>query len=245
MPGVSPIVIALLVGLPVAGGAALQRTTGLGLALVAAPFLVAALGPQDGVSFGNALQIVLCVLVLAGTWRATRWGAAVSLLLGAVIGVPVGALLVGALPAAPLEIVVGALALLGIGLAVLPGVGAALRGLPGAVGSGVAAGFVNTAAGVGGPLVSAYGLAQRWDRASFVPTAQVVLLVINVASVLLKGVPDLDAGTWAAGAAALVVGVAAGGPISRRLGPVAGRRLVLGVATAGALATIVRGVLTL
>lgn len=245
MPCVSPLLTALLVGLPVAGGAALQRTTGLGLALVGAPFLVAALGPEEGVSFGNALQIVLCVLVLAGTWRSTRWGAAGALLLGAAVGVPAGALLVGALPAAPLEIVVGLLALLGIGLAVLPQAAAMLRGRPGAVGSGVAAGFVNAAAGVGGPLVSAYGLAQRWDRPVLVPTAQVVLLAINVASLLLKGVPDLAVGTWAAGAAALVVGVAAGGPVSRRLGPVAGRRLLLAVATAGALATVVRGVLTL
>ncbi|NMO92773.1 TSUP family transporter [Actinomycetospora sp. TBRC 11914] len=241
----NPVLTALLVGIPVAGGAALQRTTGLGLALVGAPFLVAALGPQDGVSFGNALQTVLCLLVLAGTWRATRWGAAGALLLGAAVGVPAGALLVDALPAAPLEIVVGLLALVGIGLAVLPQAGAVLRGFPGAVGSGLAAGFVNAAAGVGGPLVSAYGIAQQWDRTVLVPTAQVVLLAINVVSLLLKGLPDLDAATWTVGAAALVIGVAAGGPVSRRLGPVAGRRLLLAVATAGAAATVVRGLLTL
>jgi uncharacterized protein len=245
MTGVDPVVTALLVAVPVAAGAALQRMTGLGLALVGAPFLVAVLGPQDGVSFGNALQTVLCLLVLAGTWRATRWGAAGALLVGAAVGVPAGALLVGALPAGPLLVVVGTLALLGIALAALPQAGAVLRGLPGAIASGVAAGFVNAAAGVGGPLISAYGLAQRWDRSSFVPTAQVVLLAINVTSLLLKGVPHLHTGVWVAGAAALVVGVAAGGPVSRRVGPVAGRRLVLVVATAGALATVVRGVLSL
>jgi hypothetical protein len=241
MPDVGPVVTALLVAVPVAGGATLQRTTGLGLALVGGPFLVAALGPQDGVSFGNALQTVLCLLVLAGTWRTTRWGAAGALLLGAAVGVPAGALLVGRLPEGPLLIVVGSLALLGIALAAVPQAGVLLRGFPGALASGVAAGFVNAAAGVGGPLISAYGMAQRWDRTSFVATAQVVLLAINVTSLLLKGVPTLPVGVWAAGAAALVVGVAAGGPVSRRLGPVAGRRLVLVVATAGALATVVRG----
>lgn len=245
MPGVNPVVTALLVAVPVAGGATLQRTTGLGLALVAAPFLVAVLGPQDGVSFGNALQIVLCLLVLAGTWRTTRWGAAGALLLGAAVGVPAGALLVGRLPEGPLLVVVGGLALLGIALAALPQAGVVLRGFPGALGAGVAAGFVNAAAGVGGPLISAYGMARRWDRTSFVATAQVVLLAINVASLLVKGVPTLPVGVWGAGAAALVVGVAAGGPVSRRLGPVAGRRLVLTVATAGAAATVARGVLTL
>ncbi|HEY2225246.1 TSUP family transporter [Actinomycetospora sp.] len=241
----NPVLTAVLVGIPVAAGATLQRTTGLGLALVGAPFLVAVLGAQDGVSFGNALQTVLCLLVLAGTWRATRWGAAGALLIGAAVGVPLGALLVGRLPEGPLLIVVGSLALLGIALAALPQVGAVLRGAPGAVASGLAAGFVNASAGVGGPLISAYGIAQRWDRASFVPTAQVVLLAINVTSLLVKGLPALHTGVWVAGAAALVVGVAAGGPVSRRIGPVAGRRLVLAVATAGALATVVRGALTL
>jgi hypothetical protein len=88
-------------------------------------------------------------------------------------------------------------------------------------------------------------MAQRWDRESFVATAQVVLLGINVASLLIKGVPDLHPGVWVAGAVALLVGVVAGGPVSRRIGPVAGRRLVLGVATAGAGATVLRGLLTL
>ncbi len=241
----NPVLTALLVAIPVAGGATLQRTTGLGLALVGGPFLVAALGAQDGVSFGNALQTVLCLLVLAGTWRDTRWRAAGALLLGAAVGVPVGAVLVELLPEGPLLVVVGGLALLGIGLAALPQAGAVLQGWTGALTSGAAAGFVNAAAGVGGPLVSAYGMAQRWDRTSFVATAQVVLLGINVTSLLLKGVPDLHLGVWLAGALALVVGVAAGGPVSRRIGPVAGRRLVLAVATAGAGATVVRGLLTL
>ncbi len=245
MTGVNPAVTALLVAVPVAAGATLQRTTGLGLALVGGPFLVAVLGAQDGVSFGNALQTVLCLLVLAGTWRATRWGAAGSLLLGAAVGVPLGALLVGRLPEAPLLVVVGSLALLGIALAALPQVGALLKGFPGAVGSGLAAGFVNASAGVGGPMISAYGLAQRWDRTSFVPTAQVVLLAINVTSLLVKGIPVLHTGVWVAGAVALVLGVAAGGPVSRRIGPVAGRRLVLAVSTAGALATVVRGLANL
>jgi hypothetical protein len=54
MAGVDQVVTALLVAVPVAAGAALQRMTGLGLALVGAPFLVAVLGQQDGVSFGTA-----------------------------------------------------------------------------------------------------------------------------------------------------------------------------------------------
>ena len=149
----NPVLTALLVAIPVAGGATLQRTTGLGLALVGGPFLVAALGAQDGVSFGNALQTVLCLLVLAGTWRdhplaCRRCAPARARRSGA----PVGALLVELLPEGPLLVVVGGLALLGIGLAALPAGGRRPAGWTGALTSGAAAGFVNAAAGVGGPL---------------------------------------------------------------------------------------------
>lgn len=237
--------MALLVGVPLALGATLQRTTGLGLALVGAPFLVAALGPRDGVSFGNALQSVLCTLVLVQTWRETRWSAVGLLLAGAAVGVPLGALVVATLPEAPLLVVVGLLALVGVGLSVLPAAGAVLRGTSGGLASGVAAGFVNATAGVGGPLVSAYGLSQRIERAAFVPTAQAVLLAINLTALLVKGLPDLGGSTWVIGFAAIVVGVLLGGPVSRRLDPVTGRRLMLAVAALGALATVVRGLLEL
>ena len=95
--------------------------------------------------------------------------------------------------------------------------GALLWGFPGALGAGLAAGVRQRLRGVGGPMISAYGLAQRWDRTSFVPTAQVVLLAINVTSLLVKG--DTAAARRGVG--------------GRRLGPGAGRRLVLRVSTAG------------
>lgn len=236
---------ALLVAVPVLAGATLQRTTGLGLALVGAPFLVAALGPRDGVSFGNALQSVLCLLVLASTWRGTRWRDAGLLLVGALVAIPSGALVVGTLPEGPLMVLVGLLALGGVALSLVPAAGAALRGVPGALGAGAAAGFVNATAGVGGPLVSAYALSQRWAPVTLVPTAQVVLLGINASSLAIKGLPDLGATTWVAGFAAIAAGVLLGGPVSRRIGGGTARRLVLVVATLGALATVVRGVLTL
>jgi uncharacterized protein len=245
MPGMSPVVVALLVGVPVMAGATLQRTTGLGLALVGAPFLVAVLGPRDGVSFGNALQSVLCTLVLVQTWRDARWSAVGLLLLGAAVGVPTGALVATTLPEAPLLVVVGLLALLGVGLSVVPAAGAALRGPVGAVGSGVAAGFVNATAGVGGPLISAYGTSQRIEPRVFVPTAQAVLLVVNLTALLVKGVPALATTTWAAGIVAISAGVLLGGSVQRRLDPVLGRRLMLAVAAVGAAATVVRGLIEL
>jgi uncharacterized membrane protein YfcA len=241
---VSPAATAALVVGPVLLGAMTQRATGLGLALVGAPFLVAILGARQGVSFGNALQVVLCVVVLARTFRGIDVRAAGLLLAGAVAAVPLGVLVVGALPEGPLLIVVGLLAVGAVVLAQVPRLGGWMHGTPGALATGAVAGFVNVTAGVGGPMISAYALVRRWSIDVLVPTAQVVLLGINVVALLGKGMPRLDGAVWVAGLAGLAVGVVLGDVVQRRLHPVTARRAVVVLALLGGVATVVRGVLT-
>ncbi|GAA4874991.1 TSUP family transporter [Actinomycetospora straminea] len=236
---------AALVVAPVLLGALTQRTTGLGLALVGGPFLVAVLGPRDGVSFGNALQVVLCLVVLARTRHGVDVRAATLLLVGAVVAVPLGVVVVGVLPEGPLLVVVGALALAAVLLSLVPRLGSRLRGTPGALVAGAVAGFVNVTAGVGGPAISAFALARRWSTEVLVPTAQVVLLVINLVALLSKGLPRLDGAVWGAGLAGIAVGVVLGGLVHDRLRPETARRVVILLALAGAVATLVRGLLTL
>ncbi|WP_433785317.1 sulfite exporter TauE/SafE family protein [Actinomycetospora sp. CA-101289] len=235
---------AALVAGPVLLGAVTQRATGLGLALVGAPFLVAVLGARDGVSFGNALQVVLCLVVLLRTYRGVDLRATGLLLAGAVVAVPLGALVVGALPEGPLLVVVGLLAAAAVVLSLVPGLAGRLGGPAAGLGAGALAGFVNVTAGVGGPVLSAYALAQRWSTDVFVPTAQVVLLVINLVALLSKGVPVLAPVVWGTGLAGLAVGVVLGDVLHRRLDPLTARRAVTVLALVGALATVVRGVAT-
>ena len=183
---------AVLVLGPVLLGALTQRATGLGLALVGAPFLVAILGPRDGVSFGNALQVLLCAVVLARTWRGVDLRSA--------------GLLLSPAPSSRFRSAPGWSACCPRGRCSSWSVcspsgrswsrssrasGAGCPAPPGAVGAGAVAGFVNAAAGVGGPMISAFALARRWSTDVFVPTAQLVLLVINLLALLGKGVPRL------------------------------------------------------
>ncbi|MHC1562216.1 TSUP family transporter [Actinomycetospora sp. C-140] len=235
---------ALVVAAPVLIGALAQRATGLGLALVGAPFLVAILGPRDGVTFGNALQVLLCAVVLARTARGVDLRAAGLLLLGAVVAVPFGAVVVDVLPEGPLLVVVGVLAVAAVGLSLAPGLGGWMHGTPGALAAGAIAGFVNVTAGVGGPMISAYALVRQWSMAVLVPTAQVVLLGINLVALVSKGMPRLDGAVWIAGVVALALGVALGDVVQRRLDPGTARRAVAVLALVGGLATVVRGVLT-
>jgi uncharacterized protein len=65
-------------------GAGTQRITGLGFALVAAPFLVLLLGPFTGVLVVNVLGVAASVLVLVQVRRGT--GTAPELLAGAASG---------------------------------------------------------------------------------------------------------------------------------------------------------------
>jgi hypothetical protein len=240
----SPVALGALVSLPVLCGAMAQRTTGLGLALVGAPFIVAILGARDGVSYGNALQVLLCAVVLARTWRETHWRTAGLLLAGALVVVPVGALVVAVSPEGPLLVLLGTLAVAAVVVSLFPAAGSMLRGVPGALGAGGLAGFMNVTAGVGGPMISAYALAQRLEREAFVPTAQVVLMVVNLAALLAKGLPRLPAPVWWGGLVAIAVGALLGETVARRIDARTGRWLVAGIAVAGGLATVIRGFAT-
>jgi uncharacterized protein len=230
---------------PVLLGALTQRATGLGFALVASPFLVAIAGAQAGVSLSNALSALVCVLVLVRTWRQVRWRPVALLALGAAVTVPVGALVVAQLPDGPLLVLVGAMVVLAVGIVAASGRRVLLQGTAGALAAGALSGFMNVTAGVGGPMASAYGLSQRWDRAVIVPTTQACLLLINTGSLAAKGLPDLPVAAWVVGFVALAVGVLGGEWVDKRLGSTTGRRVIIVVALAGGVAAIVRGVMQL
>jgi uncharacterized membrane protein YfcA len=90
-----------LVAVPVLLGAITQRATGLGMALVGAPFLVAVTDAHTGVALSNALSGLLCLIVLARTWRRVRWREVALLVIAAAVTVPLGALVVARLPEGP------------------------------------------------------------------------------------------------------------------------------------------------
>lgn len=222
-------------------GAATQRATGLGFALVAAPFLVLLTGPAVGVSLSNALSASLCALVLARTWRRALWREVAVLAVPALLAIPLGVLVVRTLPEGPLLVAIGALA---VGAVVVVALGRRRQLLPGrrsAVLAGALAGFMNVTAGVGGPMVTAYAVSRSWPLPVFIPTAQATLLVVNLASLAGKGLPALGPVAWTVSGVALVAGLVLGELVTRRLDAARGLQLVIAVALAGGTATVVRG----
>ncbi|MEL4320242.1 sulfite exporter TauE/SafE family protein [Leifsonia sp. YIM 134122] len=241
----SAIVVTVLTCASVLVGAAAQRITGLGFALVAAPLLVASVGPVAGVSMGNVLSAVLCVVVLASAWRFVDWKRALLLTLPALVAIPVGVAVTRVVPTAPLMILVGSIALLAIATVAFSQSARVLPGRRGAVVAGGLSGFMSATAGVGGPALAVHAFSDRWPRQVFLGTGQAFLLVTNLVAVGVKGVPAIDGWLWLAAVISLGVGILIGQVLAPRVSDGLGRTLVIGLAAVGSAAAIVRGILLL
>jgi uncharacterized membrane protein YfcA len=227
-------------------GAIAQRATGMGFALLSAPFLVLVLGPLEGILAVNAAGCVASSLILARVWRDVEWSRAKVLVPMGALGVVPGAVAVALLPEAPLTIVVALLVILGLGATM------SMRGrtVPpsaalGAAG-GLASGFMNVTAGVGGPGVVVYARATGWEHHRFAATVQLHGLVLGIVSLLAKGaLPSLAPSGWAALLLSLLVGLVVGDRLARRVDGSSLLRSVLVIAMIGAVLALARGVAAL
>ncbi|CAL9335186.1 hypothetical protein SUDANB140_00152 [Streptomyces sp. enrichment culture] len=232
---------ALLAGI-VLLGASVQWLTGMGFALVTVPALVLLLGPADGVVLANCASGVICLVGLTEGWRQVRAGAMVPLCVAAACTVPLGTWLTHRLPEPVLLTAMGALVAVAVLLVMYGARVPALRGTKGAVAAGALGGVMNSSAGVGGPPMSLYAVNAGWTVREFVPNALFYGVVVNIFSVASNGTPRLDGSQWTGVALALAVGMLAGRALSGRLSERRARWLVLGLALAGGVTTLVKGV---
>lgn len=231
----------VLLGSIVLLGASVQRLAGLGLGLVAVPGLVLILGAQDGVSLANCAAGVISLIGLAAGWRELRLPAVLPLVAAAACTVPLGAWTASRLPEPVLLVGMGVLVSVSV-LLVIGGLRVpALRGRTGAVAAGAASGFMNSSAGVGGPAVTLYGVNAGWTVPAFVANAQFYGLVVNAMSVAAKGAPVLAAPVWLMVAAGVAGGALIGRALASRVPERGARRLMMGLALGGGVATLVKG----
>lgn len=101
---------------------------------------------------------------------------------------------------------------------------------------------MNSAAGVGGPPVSLYGLNAGWTMREFVPNAQFYGVLVNAVSVASNGLPRLAAPVWGLAAGAMAVGALMGRALAGRVPEERARLLVLLLALGGGLSTLGKGV---
>jgi uncharacterized membrane protein YfcA len=232
----------LLLGGIVLAGASVQRMAGIGFALVTAPALALLLGAGPGVVLSNWASAGISAIGLATTWRLVRPRAMLPLIAAAACGVPLGAHVAARLPESQLLAVMGALVTVAVLLVLCGARTASLRGTRGAVVAGAASGFMNSAAGVGGPALSLYAVNAGWTVREFVPNAQFYGLLVNLFSILAKGAPRLPGPAWLAVAAALALGGVIGHWAADRVPEQRARTVVLLLALAGGVTTLAKGV---
>lgn len=226
-------------------GAATQRITGMGFALMASPLLVLALGAQDGVGTSQTLTLVTSMVVVTRLWRAVEWDTAALLFAASLLGVVPGAWLVGQLRPAVLSVLVGGLVIVALTAVVFDERARVFRGRAGGASAGFLSGFMNVTAGVGGPPIVLYRLSINWEQLRYVATVQVYFIALNAASLALRGRPDLSAATWAAVLAALGAGLVVGDRLARHISETQARAAIVVVALAGAIGIVIDGVASL
>jgi len=229
------------VALSVFGGAATQRVTGLGFALVASPLLVLVLGPFQGVLLANALTLCLNVFVLAATWRAAEPRRLILLIPAALLAVHFGASVTAMVPAPVLLTLVGALVCAALLVVMMLKKVALFRGWPGEIGAGALSGFMNVTAGVGGPAITLYAVGTEWEQASFVASMQIYFGALNLASIATKGLPSLPGAALPIVAIALAIGLGFGQWLARNVPVAMARQAVILLAFLGASATLAKG----
>ncbi|HKU12278.1 MAG TPA: sulfite exporter TauE/SafE family protein [Sinomonas sp.] len=234
-------------------GAMAQRVAGLGFGLMVSPILVVLLGPLDGVMIVNACGASSSLLILSRVWRDVEWRRYLGLMVPGFVGIAAGAYLASHVPAAPLEIGVGLL--LVVGLVVSQLVARARRRLERPIDSlgiravsGFSSGLMNAAAAVGGPAVTAYAVLSRWDQRRFGATLQPYFITTGTTSLLAKAFatgghwPALALWQWLLVFACMILGIVVGDLLARRVAGETVRRVVIGIAYAGAALAIVNGI---
>jgi uncharacterized protein len=224
-------------------GAGIQRVSGLGFSLIAAPLLVLVLGPYDGISLNNTLAVGVAAATLALSWRQVDTRRALTLVPAGLVGVLPGVLVARTVPDAPLRVLIGGLVLLGLAVTVLTPRAALPPTTAVNLATGLASGFMTASAGIGGPALVLYAALTGWPQPAFAATAQLSFAGQSALALGLKGVPALGPYQWVLFALAAVGGLLGGGVLARRVPPATAERLAIVLALLGAAATFTQGLL--
>jgi hypothetical protein len=193
-----------MVAVVFAAGAFVQTIAGFGSALIVMPVLTYFIGIQTSATVLAVAGAAVTVAVLYQNRSGFRWREAGRLLMGSVVGIPVGTIALKALPAAPVIACLG-LMLLAYGVFaifqekvcfVVPGT----DGAPGAATRkdrivsalvGFCAGLFGGAYATDGPPLVVYGAVKGWPKESFRSILQACFFVDGFLIIACHGASGL------------------------------------------------------
>lgn len=240
-----------LLGAGVVLGTASQRITGMGFAMLMAPFFALAFGPYEGILLMNLGGAVSSSIMLARVWSGVDWRRWFFLASAALPGGLVGWWVIKQAEPSILQIVIGGS--LVIGLLVLqltkprPGV---IPEKTGALVAGGIFGFTGVTAGFGAPFVALYALGSGWDLRKLAATLQPLFVGVSAAAFIAKtwsqhAPPSLDWWIYVALIVLIVTGMAVGEILGRRVNVERAPTWVRTLCYLGATAAVLDGVLGL
>ncbi|MFL5282300.1 MAG: sulfite exporter TauE/SafE family protein [Rhodopila sp.] len=227
--------------------AVLRGFTGYGFGLAAVPLLSLALPPARVVPLVVALQAIIGVAGLRSAWIACDWGAVGVLAPGLVLGIPLGLLILTALPPNPVRLAIGVIIAFSVwvirrGFRLPPNPPRLLGGSVGLI-----SGIISGLASMGGPPVIVYFLALGHGAARMRATAIVYFMLAACVSLIpmaAKGMITGDTLVWTVACVpVLLLGSALGSRAFRRAQPWHHRMVALTTLSALAVLLIVRAVL--
>lgn len=168
-------------------GAFVQSSIGFGLALVAMPLLVSMLGIHTAAPLVAIVAFLAETIILIRYHEAFNFGVVKHLVIGAVLGIPIGVFAVRSIDG---ELVNKALGLIVIGYAVYAFLAPKLPDLAGKAWAyffGFIAGILGGAYNTGGPPVVIYGNCRRWVPDEFKSNLQGFFLVNGVVIIAIHG----------------------------------------------------------
>jgi len=177
---VSALVIAVIVYFAILT----QAISGSGLALVAMPLLIGVLPTLEAATLVSLMSITTQLIMLMRYYRALTFQGLWPLILGALVGIPIGILALSSLDQRLILTVLGviliAYSLYGLFAPQIP----PITNRKWAYVFGLISGLLHGAYNTGGPPYVIYGVSQRWSPPQFKCNLQ-VLLMVNTSSVVI------------------------------------------------------------
>ncbi len=243
---VSELMPLLALGGVVCLGSTTQRITGVGFALVAAPFITLLLGALDGVVIVNLFGSLTSLIFLFQVWRDVEYRKILTLLIPALICAVPGAIVVAFAPPDLLAVVVGGAVVVALTASLFARPSDAYSGFASRIVAGGTSGFMNVTAGVGGPAMTIYAVVSRWPQEQFSKSLQFYFFVLGIGSLLMKRhIPDISVWHWVACGVGMVLGAVLGRILAQRVKPQHARWAVIGLAYLGGASLLGRGILGL
>jgi uncharacterized membrane protein YfcA len=168
---------------------------GFGNALIAMPLLALAVRVQIASPVVALANLTGILVILVGCWRSVDFGAAWRLILGCVIGIPVGLYFIKSANESLVRVVLGVILIVfGLYYLISPRL-PYLRGEGTSYAFGLASGILGAAYNSNGPPIVIYGALRRWPPESFRATLQGVFLPTNAMVIVAHAVAGLTTPT--------------------------------------------------